>query len=382
MADGGAFYWVDFLNKRRVELGLLFSRSGNYSLLGEACRAGALMAVDAVNADPASGVTFVPVERDPEGRIDAYAPLCEDILRNTGARHVVGCITSWSRKEVIPVLEKWGGLLWYGAPYEGFEANEHVVYLNACPNQHLVPLLAYVVPRYGRDAFLVGSNYIWGWETNRVARDLVADAGGEVRGERYLPMGDTDVSRLIEEIRATVPNFVLNNLIGPSSYAFFRAYAALGAEDARFLPERRPIVSCNLTEAELPEIGPAGDGHLSIGPFFHQRTAMSADGPTSSFMAASHAAVITLAATVANTGSDDPAATAGAFGNRVFRTALGEIAIDRQTQHASLPVRIGRIRGSGFDILESSPDLVAPDPYLSRYDPARTFPRQPLRVVQ
>lgn len=368
--------------KQRVEIGILSSRSGNYALLGEACRAGALMAIEAVNADPASGIAFVPVERDPEGRIDAYAPLCEDILKNSAARHVVGCITSWSRKEVIPVLEKCGGLLWYGAPYEGFEANEHVVYLHACPNQHLVPLFAHVVPRYGPDVFLVGSNYIWGWETNRVARDLVADAGGEVRGERYLPMGDTDVIRLIEEIRATAPNFILNNLIGPSSYSFIQAYAELGREDARFRPNRRPIVSCNLTEPELPAIGPAGDGHLSIGPFFHQRELKVAGGPTSSFMAASHAAVMVLAESIRRCGSDDPAVIAGAFGKAPFRTALGDISIDRQTQHASLPVRLGRIRAGGFDILESSPALVAPDPYLSRYDPALAFPRASLRVVQ
>ena len=97
----------------------------------------------------------------------------------------------------------------YALPYEGFEANEHVVYMHACPNQHLVPLLAYVVPRFGADGFLLGSNYIWGWETNRVARDLIADAGGEVRGERYLKIGETDVARLIDEIGATQPSFVL-----------------------------------------------------------------------------------------------------------------------------------------------------------------------------
>ncbi len=34
------------------------------------------------------------------------------------------------------------------------------------------------------DVFLIGSNYIWGWEMNRVARDLIAGADGDVRGER------------------------------------------------------------------------------------------------------------------------------------------------------------------------------------------------------
>ena len=37
---------------RRIELGLLYSRSGSYSLISEACRTGALAAIALVNADP------------------------------------------------------------------------------------------------------------------------------------------------------------------------------------------------------------------------------------------------------------------------------------------------------------------------------------------
>ena len=137
---------------------------------------------------PTARSSSSPVERDPQGNIDRYAAGCaRTSCATASARHIIGCVTSWSRKEVIPVLEKAGGTLWYACPYEGFEANEHVVYMHACPNQHLVPLLGYVVPRFGANGFLLGSNYIWGWETNRVARDLIADAGGKVLGERYLP---------------------------------------------------------------------------------------------------------------------------------------------------------------------------------------------------
>ncbi|WP_102960855.1 transporter substrate-binding protein [Mangrovicella endophytica] len=363
--------------KRQVAIGVLYSRSGSYQLLGEASRCGALGGIAAVNADAARSITFVPVEHDPAGRIEAYAPLCTDMLTQTSARHVIGCITSWSRKEIIPVLEKHGGLLWYAAPYEGFEANDHVIYMNAAPNQHLVPLVAHVTARYGRNAFLLGSNYIWGWEMNRIARDLVADAGGEVRGERYLPLGDTDVSRLIEEIRATLPDFVLNNLIGPSSYALYEAYAALGREDERFAAELRPIVSCNLTEQELPSIAPHGEGHLSCLPFMWNGAA----GPRSSFEAAAHAAVVMLADAIEAAGTDERDAVRQVMAGLASDTVLGRIRIDPRTQHAGLPAKIGRIRGARFDILQESDGAIAPDPYLSRYDPTTSM-RPPLRLVR
>lgn len=368
--------------KRRIEIGILYSRSGTYSLIAESCRLGAMRAVADVNADPTGTIELVPVERDPQGNVDRYAPLCESILRESSARHIVGCVTSWSRKEVIPVLEKSGASLWYACPYEGFEANEHVVYMHACPNQHLVPLLGHVVPRFGANGFLLGSNYIWGWETNRVARDLIADAGGEVLGERYLPIGETDVSRLVEEIRAMRPSFILNNLIGTSSYAFFAAYEELARQDPHFGPANCPLLSCNLTECELPALGTAGEGHLSAGPYFRDRSKASQGGiePASSFEASAYASVQVLAEVLAINADASFADLSGIFADRRFRTPFGTIALDPQNQHATLPVEIGRIEDGGFRTV-SRAEGVAPDPYLSRYDRTKVFGRPRLRVV-
>ncbi|MER8635853.1 transporter substrate-binding protein [Mesorhizobium sp. M1365] len=373
--------------KRHIEIGILYSRSGNYRLVSESCRAGAMNAIADVNADLATPFEFIPIERDPQGNIDRYASGCADILANSGARHIIGCVTSWSRKEVIPILERAGGTLWYVCPYEGFEANEHVVYTHACPNQHLVPLLAYVVPRFGADGFLLGSNYIWGWETNRVARDLIADAGGKVLGERYLPLGEVDVARLIAEIQATRPDFILNNLIGPSSYAFIAAYAELGRRDPHFRPERCPILSCNLTECELPALNGAGDGHLSVGPYFHDISGADRGAvpvppvmPASSFEAAAYASVRMLAEILTLNPGAQWTDLPKVFSETSFRTPLGDIAIDPQTQHATLPVLIGRIDGTSFKTVTLTKG-VAPDPYLSRYDRTETFGRPRLRVV-
>jgi ABC-type branched-subunit amino acid transport system substrate-binding protein len=372
----GVSIWSEHLRKR-VEIGILFSQGSDYDLLSQASRVGALSGVAAVNADPARQITFVPVERNPDGRAESYGVLCAEILRGS-ARHVIGCTTSSSRKEVIPTLERHDGILWYAAPYEGFEANEHVVYLHACPNQHIVPLLHYVLPRYGADAFLLGSNYVWGWELNRVARDIVGEWNGRVLAERYLPLGDADVSRIIAEIRATRPSFVLNNLIGRSSYAFLKAYAALGREDPAFLPEHCPVLSCDLMEPELAALDGCGEGNLVIGPYFADP---GSDGPASSMEAAAHASVLVLAELIEQAGTDDPASLVKLLGSRSFSTPLGPILIDPQNQHAHMPVLIGRIEGDRFRAVWKSDASLAPDPYLSRHDARLLQARPPLKVV-
>lgn len=361
------------MTKRRIEIGLLYSRSGSYSLISEACRTGALSAMAEINADPALDLTFVPVERDPEGNVDLYGPLCEDILRGTKARHVIGCITSWSRKEVIPTLERFGGTLWYAVPYEGFEASDHVVYTHACPNQHLLPLLDWVMPAHGRKAYLTGSNYIWGWEMNRLARERIVLAGGEIAGERYLPIGSRDVGRMIEEIRFSRPDFVLNSLIGPSSYEFIAAYRALGQEDAHFLPACCPVLSCNMTECELPAIGPAAEGLIAAGPYFRGVEGWPGSGRFgSSHEASAYTAVRELARLLAGRpGAEELSLPQLLEGGR------GGI-IDPETHHTVLPSIIARVENGAFRLVHRR-DGVAGDPYLTRSAQRPVAPQ--LRVV-
>ena len=358
--------------KRRIALGLLHSGSGSYALLSQASLIGARAAIAAVNADAAMPVHFTAVKRDPGGNADAYGPLCEEILRDSPARHVVGCVTSLSRKEVIPSLEKLGGTLWYPLPYEGFEASDRVVYTHACPNQHLLPLLDWALPAHGRRVYLTGSNYIWGWEINRLARMTIVQAGGAVLGERYLPIGAQDVERMIDEIRATCPDFVLNSLVGASSYAFLRAYHALGLTDPRFTPERCPMLSCNLTECELPPLGEAAEGLIAAGPYFRGSSGWPGAAEFgSSHEAASYAAVTELARLLAyhGAGSEDwPLAhlLAGAGG-----------PIDPGTHHTRLPVIIAQVRDGAFKVIQHRGDVLG-DPFLSRN---LTTAALPLRVV-
>ncbi|MFT7136285.1 MAG: ABC-type branched-subunit amino acid transport system substrate-binding protein, partial [Akkermansiaceae bacterium] len=109
------------------DIGVLYSRSGTYQLLSEPLFVGAMSAIEAVNSDSALPISFNPIVRDPAGDLTNYAPMCADILNSTKARHVVGCVTSSSRKEVIPELDRAQATLWYNVPYEGFETSARVV---------------------------------------------------------------------------------------------------------------------------------------------------------------------------------------------------------------------------------------------------------------
>jgi ABC-type branched-subunit amino acid transport system substrate-binding protein len=377
-----------------LRLGILFSTSGDYGVLGQDCRDGAMTAIEELRRG--SSVSIEPVFGDPAGSGELYIELARKMLQEDGCRHVIGTVTSQARKDVIPVIEKHDALLWYVCPYEGFEANPNVIYTGACPNQHLLPLFEHMLPAYGRRVYLAGANYIWGWEMNRLAREIVTEAGGAIVGERCLPIGDTDVERIVAEVAARRPDFILSNMLGPSNHAFLRAMRELGRRDAAFRPERCPVVSCDLTECELPEIGfGVADGQLAAASYFDSldsvanrslKTQVTArfgsERRMSSYFATSYATVRLCVEAVTRCGTDDPIAVRSALAGLEMLGPLGPLRIDPATNHANLPFLLGRISGIDFNILEARPAAVA-DPYLIRrrtIAPPRCAPPQ-LRIV-
>ncbi len=377
-------------------IGLLISTAGPYAEASTGMLAGALLAVEEVNAGPLP-VRLAPRLGDPRGELGRYAALGEEMLAS-GIRHVVGCYTSSSRKEIIPLFEKADALLWYPSHYEGFESSPNVVYTGPVANQHLLPLVDYLVQHVGRTAFCVGSNYIWAWENNRVMRDAMAAAGGTVAAERYFAVGSTDFAQVIAAVLAERPAFVFNTLIGVSSYRFVRDLRAACEGCGLDQPAVLPIASCTLSEPELTAIGPgAMDGHITASVYFASlaspenerfRTAYAArhpDGPAVSADAeATYLAVKLLAQALAAAGTDEIGDVKAAVGRQVLRAPQGEVAIDPDTMHAALTPRIGRSNAAGqFDILAEAPGPVRADPYLidsaSRFGAAVARPR--LRIA-
>jgi len=378
-----------------VAIGVLFSASGPYAAIGREGLAGTLLAINEINATRQHDFVLEAHIRDPQGVTENYARLAADIVASSGAKHIVGCTTSWSRKEIIPLLEKRNTMLWYPCPYEGFEAHEQVIYLGACPNQHVLPLLEFALPRFGADGYLVGSNYIWGWETSRIARDVMEAAGGRVAGERYVPLGDVDIDRIVEEIRIKRPAFILNTLIGPSSYAFLAAYHALGQADPAFDASERPVLSCNFAEPELAQLGDAAAGQYAVSPYFQSlettenRRFLDAvarhapeTGPVSAFFAQAYAAVHLLAAGMAATGTDDSGAVLGLLAGRSITAPFGPVEIDPTNNHAVLTPRIARSTASGFEIVADRGVAIRPDPYLAYTSARPAQPASHLRVVK
>ncbi|SNB71560.1 amino acid/amide ABC transporter substrate-binding protein, HAAT family [Arboricoccus pini] len=389
--------------RRKIPVGLLYSTTGPYAPMGQDGLDGALLAFEEANAEAGQGaIEFVPVISNPMGDLARYPSLARRLLLERGCRQLMGTITSAARKEVIPTIEKHDGLLWYTCPHEGFETNENVIYVGACPNQHLLPLLRYILPRHEPRLFLLGSNYIWGWEINRIARTLTLAAGGKILGERYLGLGEVTPRHLLVEILRKRPAIILNNLIGTSCHAFLRAFDELRQLDPLLAADCR-VVSCDLVESELAETGPAAAGciaalsHLaSLDTKPNQALARRLAvrfGPRrtpSAYVVGAYIAAWGLIRAVRSSGSDATGSVKQALHDGPQATPLGPLHISARDNYAALPCYIGEATTAGtYRRLAGGDELIVGDPYLADINLAAfaaTFrpvaPRTPtLRIV-
>jgi ABC-type branched-subunit amino acid transport system substrate-binding protein len=368
-------------------LGILFSRTGMMEIPSTQHVYGAMLAIDEINA--AGGVLGKPLEAihyDTRSDLGLYRQYADRLLTEDAVGVIVGCCTSLSRKAVLPSIERRNGLLWYPDLYEGFEYSPNVIYVGAATNQNSLPLARYLFRRGARRFLLIGSDYIYPREANRVMRDLIERHGGDVLDEIYVPMQppEEELDRLVTRVRTLRPDLVFSTLVGRNICRFCERYADAGIDPADI-----PIASHNVTEAELLEVGRAEcAGHITAAPYFSSidskanhafvrafRQRFGASAPISQYAASAYSAVRLFAVALERAGEMDTQRMMLCARGLEMEAPHGRIVIDADNNHTWLTPRVGVWNGvDEFDLVWESEQAVKPDPWLVSYGGVEDLP--------
>ncbi len=309
------------------------------------------------------------------------AAQAEKLISRNKVDALFGCWTSACRKAVKGVVEKHHHLLFYPLQYEGFEQSPDIFYTGAVPNQQIIPMAAWAMQTRGRRAYLIGSDYIFPHVANQVVRKLLFAQGGEVAGERYLPLGSQDFDQVAREIASVHPDFVLNTLNGDSNRHFFLALRKAGI-NARDIP----VFSSSIAEAELASMEPGlMAGHYAAWNYFESVKSAENRAFVENFqrrfgmnrvlddpMEAAYIGVHLWVNAMREADSSNISAIKAELDKQAMNAPEGIVAVDADTHHLWKMVRIGRIRPDGqFDIVWQSGRSIGPRPFpffISRAD--------------
>ena len=359
-----------------IKVGVLFSLTGTTAIIEESLNKATLMAIEEINAAGGiNGMQINAIVEDPASDPATFAEKARKLVVGDKCVSVFGSYTSASRKAVLPVFEKRNNLYFYPTLYEGRECSKNVIYTGAVPNQQQDEFVPWLIEKFGKKFFLIGSNYIYPKEENNYCKKLLEKLGGEVVNEEYVPLGHSEFSSVINKIKSTEPNVIFSTVVGDSVVALHRQYRAAGLD-----PAKMPMASLTTSENEVAAMGgDAAAGHFTSAPYFmvHKspenekfvaayKKRWGDDKVTHFVSEACYFQTYLFKQAVEKLAGSEimPDSIREAVKGQEYQAPQGKIRLEKENLHTWLWPKIAVAKSDGqFEILKDSAEWKAPDPY-------------------
>jgi urea transport system substrate-binding protein len=369
-------FFVD-IDEGAIRVGILHSLSGTMTSSERPLQELLVMMIERCNAQ--GGLLGRPLEAiimDPRSIPRLYAEHARVLLEERKVDAIFGGWTSASRKETLPVLERFGGLMFYPSQYEGQERSPNIVYAGGTPSQTAIPAVDFLRAQGARRFFLVGADDVYPRVTNAILRAYLASLGADVV-ERYAPAGLEDWRAIGDEIRrfaARSGAAVVSTVSGDANLRFFLELARLGRGAIG-----APVLSLSIGEAELPALAHCEvEGTFVAWNYLHaldnaqnrgfvadwRRYKGAVDAVTNDAMEATYIGFELWREAVLAAGSADVGkARAALAGRRILAPSGFNVHMDADTQHLRKPAFVGRIEQGRIVPVWASAGLIAPEPW-------------------
>jgi urea transport system substrate-binding protein len=363
--------------KESIKVGILHSLNGTMSISELSVVDAEKLAIEEINTE--GGVLGKKIEiiiEDGYSDGPTFNERAKKLIDQDKVVAVFGCWTSASRKAVLETFEAKNHMLWYPVQYEGQECSKNIFYTGAVPNQQIELSVDWLLEKYkGKPFFLVGSNYIYPRTAHAIIKARLTAKGGKVVGESYIPLGDTDVTEIISNIKSAMPNggVIYNSLNGSSNLSFFKQL-----HEADMKPNKYPSMSASITEEEVLAIGAEYlYGHYAAWNYFQTVDTPASQKFITAFkkkygdkrvvndpMEAAYIAVYIWKQAVEKAGTaDDLEKVRIAALGQTFDAPEGTVTMEN-SHHLSKFVRIGKVREDGlFEIVYVTKAAVKPLPW-------------------
>ncbi len=362
-------------------VGVLFAQTGPTASTEMALLNGTNLAVEQINAvGGVHGRSIEIIAPDPGGCEDNYGVLARKLASEDGVSVFFGGYTSTSRKSLIPAIEQTNSLLFYPTFYEGFEYSDHVFYFGSCPNQYTIQLVDFMMREVGSSFYLVGANYVFPRESNRIIKDLLRQKSGTLVAEKYLELDSSPrrAEAIVRDVEKRKPDVIFSTLVGDQILDFYTSYHKTDLRKAGV-----PIASIVTSETEIDKMGAAvAEGHYCVANYFSSLTSPESVRFLQSYKArfgqhlrpsslaeSAYNQVMIFAKALQLSGTMAIDTLRRAVLSTSYEAPQGPIKMNAENHHTHLWSRIGLIDGTGaIRSVSTSKGSIAPDPYLITHE--------------
>jgi branched-chain amino acid transport system substrate-binding protein len=337
-----------------IKIGVLEDQSGDFA-------AATMVKVHAIELatkeiNDAGGIAGRQIELviyDTQSDNRRYQEFMRRVLQQDKVDVVFAGFSSASREAYRPIVNQFDGLAFYNNQYEGGVCDNNMIVTGAVPEQQFSTLIPWMMETYGPNVYTLAADYNFGQISAEWVRQIVAENGGKMVGEEFIPLGVSQFSQTIQNIQATEADFVVTLLVGSAQASYYEQAAAAsvalpmassvnvgqGYEHKRFTPPS--LANMFVTTNYIEEIdSPASND------FVERFRGMFPDEPYINQEAAnSYIAVNLYKQMVERAGSTDHDAIRAVLGEGdvCFDGPSGNVCLDPKSQHMSHTIYLAKV---------------------------------------
>lgn len=216
-------------SSKTIKLGLLEDRSGDFSLVGIQKYHAAQLAVDKINQQGGLlGKKVVLDAPDTQSNNSVYQQMAKQLILKDHVAAIMGAYSSASREAIRPIMDQNKMLYFYNNQYEGGVADKYSFLDGAVPEQQIVPLMKYMIKKFGPRVYTIAADYNFGQISAQWVQQSVKQDGGKLVGQEFIPLDVSQFSSTISRIKAAKPDVLVTLLIGQNQSAFYEQWAKQG----------------------------------------------------------------------------------------------------------------------------------------------------------
>jgi urea transport system substrate-binding protein len=352
------------------KIGLFIALSGPASLFGPTQKASAELATEEINK--AGGILGRQIKLIPT---DAGGPPAEStksairLMLDEKVDMLVGSHDSATREALVATIK--GKVPYIYTPvYEGGECAFNTYVIADTPEQQIRPSVAFMMKDRGaKSVYLIGDDYVWPRKCNEQAKKYIADNGGKVVAEEYVPFGAPNkFEEIVTRIKSAKPDMVLITLVGADNVNFNRTFAGFG------LDKDIARLSLLLEENTLLGIGPDSSNNLFSSMSYYANAPGEANkkfkaayfakfgdkAPQLGLIGADcYGGIYCAHALATKAGGTDAKKCMAASEGLSFPTAAGSVAM--RGRHVDKTMYLATCKGTEFDIIKTFADIKSGD---------------------
>lgn len=333
-----------------IKIGLVSGTSGVYAALGQDQVRGAELAAEEIGS--LLGRPVQVVARDDKLNPQEAAKQASELVSNENVTILTGCVSAATTLAVNEVAKR-ANIMYLGTCQTNQlntakDGGPHTFHFTYTPYQQNRLVDEWVYNNLGKKWFVLIADYAWGHENLEGVEAFLKEKGAELAGTTKAPLGTTDFSSFIPQIRAAQPEVLYVINAGADQAAFLKQAKSFGLD--KEMKIYNPVVDIAFDaligweNLEGTYGGTVFDWQMQDtnprAKQFVEAFAAKFQTPPTSYAALQYVAIKQWAEAVKKAGSLDAPQVSEALNGSQYETPWGQVQIRSCDRQVVMPIQI------------------------------------------